>query len=440
MNSKRFQIDLSRIVTGILVFVLVIAFLGTFLEYQGTSFGEVFQKVGAYIYDFFYAINSDAIDNISGTPKGRVGWALSLVVITLVVIYNVFLERALDGIFGHSIDEHTKKQFLTVLTIVFVGFIIISPVFNWVVDVANYMLGGATIIGIILFISGLGMIMAGTLIKKGFSLLVEGISTIFGGIAKVRETIKKEELDLHGLMKNLNKEIEQLDTLEKIIARIISSLKHIRDTIRQPGVEVKNIESEKKELANILSILTEEERVVNELLKEKVTDEKIEKAIETLFQKEGYVLNNILSDFRKKYQGIDWENVKEIIRKNATPYIKNFIHEEKRFRKLLNELEKIDQNVKNMLESLRGDIHSINNEIRILLHHYNIDVARFSTSLNNIITALEGVKNKIDKIKKMEIQEDNIVNALNIILNEEREIIEKIERVLKEIVKLYRVR
>ncbi|HIP90029.1 MAG TPA: hypothetical protein EYH22_00550 [Candidatus Nanopusillus sp.] len=193
-------------------------------------------------------------------------------------------------------------------------------------------------------------------------------------------------------------------------------------------------------MANILSILTEEERVVNELLKEKVTDEKIEKAIETLFQKEGYVLNNILSDFRKKYQGIDWENVKEIIRKNATPYIKNFIHEEKRFRKLLNELEKIDQNVKNMLESLRGDIHSINNEIRILLHHYNIDVARFSTSLNNIITALEGVKNKIDKIKKMEIQEDNIVNALNIILNEEREIIEKIERVLKEIVKLYRVR
>jgi len=437
MNSKRFQIDLSRIVTGILVFVLVIAFLGTFLEYQGTSFGEVFQKVGAYIYDFFYAINSDAIDNISGTPKGRVGWALSLVVITLVVIYNVFLERALDGIFGHSIDEHTKKQFLTVLTIVFVGFIIISPVFNWVVDVANYMLGGATIIGIILFIIGLGMIMAGTLIKKGFSLLVEGISTIFGGIAKVGETIKKEGLDLHGLIKNLNKEIEQLDTLEKIIARIISSLKHIRDTIRQPGVEVKNA---KKELANILSILTEEERVVNELLKEKVTDEKIEKAIEILFQKEGYVLNNILSDLRKKYQGRNWEKVKEEIRKKATPLIRDIIRKELHFRKLLNELEKIDQNVKNMLEGLRGNIHSINNEIRILLHHYNIDVARFSTSLNNIITALEGVKNKIDKIKKMEIQDNNIVDALNRILNEEREIIEKMEEALEKIVELYRVR
>lgn len=124
------------------------------------------------IYEVVNAINSVSNTGISLTEdqKAKIGWVLALILV-IIILYNVPLKRVIDECFGEDIDEHTKKKISAILKFVLVGFTITSPVFDWFVQVANYVIGGIIAIGVIVFITGLGVLILSILSIKTLSLI-----------------------------------------------------------------------------------------------------------------------------------------------------------------------------------------------------------------------------------------------------------------------------
>jgi len=462
MSSKRFQIDLDRVITATILFILVVAFLGAFIDYQvptyqgislgGISLGDTLRKIGESIYDIFYAINPDAMEKIGQVDtnkKAKIGWSLMLVIVMLVAVYYTFLRIALDRISKDifTIDDHTKKQLSIIFTFVFVGFVILSPLFNVVVKAMDALFGYATPVGVMIFLVvfvigclffgiGFGIKAGATLgregknfIKEGFKGaklpgFIKGLTSKMPFLAKVEEEYYNIGKALSDLKSEIKSEIKTLEHLKEEINKIIYHLDCIIQVLNQPGIKVKDIETAKKVLKDITNDLIKEEKIVDLIVREKIYDEKIERAIEKVIDQLRDDINNILKNILGK--DIKDENLRNICKQ----IIKDLIKEEN----LLEKLERIDEDIKIELSHLKTRIKDVHTTVNSLFYTESINIESLKNMLRNIQWHLNDMLRSIDKIKLIEIEEQKIVETLGAILRQNKMFLDKF---IKERAKKY---
>jgi len=421
MGGKRLQIDLDKLIAATFVFILVISFLGVLLEYQGTSLGEVFQKGGVSIYEAINAINSfsDTDTPLSEDQKAKIGWALTLIIVALVVIYNLFLETTIDKFFGENIDERTKKQISVILTFVFVGLAVISPAFDMVVDFARYVIGGGTVFGAVIFIVGFCAVMFGNLLKRSY-----------GGLITIKDLVKSEKIekyDIGELMKNVVKEIKGLRDLKRKTEVIIGYIDHIIEELKRLGVKIGGIDGIKKYLDKIVShiegILRDDKKIVDNLLRRVITDEKIEKEIENLYDQEISKIKSILDNLCRKR---NITGIGDIDNNTLKQAIKKIINDEEVFKALLIKIKELHGDIERNLRELQHKISDIRMKVNNLKAHENMSIEYLIKSLDSIKQDFGYMLSIIGRLENLEVKKNDVLNALEKILNEEERIADKL--------------